>query len=673
MRRVLPLLVGCGFMYLLAGSQAADAQKPKEKGKYDAPGNIEPPAEVLGQIKEKTAQLAAKIAELRKVKKHAELLPDVEIFLRGAENIVRFKEFYHKDSGKWTLNCLDRGLQRAEQLAKGETPWTELTPRNVVRGFRSEIDGTAQPFGVTYPLDYGKDPKRNWRVDVVLHGRNNTLTEISFLNTHNGKKKVDTEQDWVQIDIYGRGNNAYRWAGEFDVLEALSEFWYNEAKMGRVVRYAKRRNVVLRGFSMGGAGTWHLGLHYPDKWCVMGPGAGFTTTHDYAWQGNRTLPEYQEKCLRIYDAIDYAENVRMIPIVAYSGGNDPQKLAADNVESFLQEWKIAGMTHLVAPGVGHTMPAEWFKKANALWSEHAAKGRPTYPKKLSFVTCSLKYDRCDWVMMLGMEKHYEPASVNAEYSEKEIRVTARNVRALMLTLPTLRDQQVNVSINGEKFQAEAQFGDLCLIHETGRWRATGFGQVVTDWLAKPQKNIWCTGPIDDAFNRSFVCVIGSGDTYHPSTQKFVDAKLAAFKYDWGKHWRGELPTTGDYAVTPNDIMDKNLILFGDPQSNLTLAQIMPKLPLKWTKDEIEFAGKKYKASEHVPVMIFPNPLNPRKYVVLNTGHTFPSGDYTKTNALLYPRLGDYAILRMTPTANDAATYKVATAGLFDEFWRVEKK
>ena len=156
-------------------------------------------------------------------------------------------------------------------------------------------------------------------------------------------------------------------------------------------------------------------------------------------------------------------------------------------------------------------------------------------------------------------------------------------------------------------------------------------------------------------------------------QKFVDGKLAAFKYDWGKHWRGELPTTGDYAVTPNDIMGKHLILFGDPQSNLLLAQMMPKLPLKWTKDEIEFAGKKYKASEHVPVMIFPNPLNPERYVVLNTGHTFPSEDYAKTNAMLFPRLGDYAVLRMTPTPKNAAAYEIETAGLFNEFWQVEKK
>ena len=134
-----------------------------------------------------------------------------------------------------------------------------------------------------------------------------------------------------------------------------------------------------------------------------------------------------------------------------------------------------------------------------------------------------------------------------------------------------------------------------------------------------------------------------------------------------------MPITNEYGISPNEIKDKHLILFGDPSSNFLLANILPKLPLKWTKDEIEFAGKKYKSSEHVPVMIFPNPLNPSMYVVLNTGHTFPSEDYNKTNALLYPRLGDYAILRMTPTAKNTAAFEVATAGLFDEFWRVEKK
>jgi pimeloyl-ACP methyl ester carboxylesterase len=660
MRWILPFVVVCGFTI----SSSALAQ-------YDPPATIVPTAEVLKEIETKTAKLAARIDGLRKDKKTHELLPDVEIYLRGAVNIVRFKEFYHKDSGKWTLDALDRGLERADQLAKGETPWTKLATRNVLRAYRSGVDGTAQPYGVTYPLDYGKDPKKTWRVDVVLHGRDSKLTEMAFINRHDGKRKPAAEQDWVQIDIFGRGNNAYRWAGETDVLAATEAFFAREKEEKRG-NLPDRRKVVLRGFSMGGAGTWHLGLHHPDKWCVMGPGAGFTTTHGYAWKGKKALPEYQERCLRIYDAVDYAENARMVPIIAYSGGDDSQKLAADNIENRLKVLKIGGMTHLVAPGLGHTMPAEWFKKANELWSKHANAGRPPAlwydgKVKLSFVTYSTKFASSEIIWIRGLERHYEKAVVEVDTTIDRWRITTRNVRELGIMPRNVKIDEQDIDYPAPTNESLAGY---MLVKREMRW--TLQSNLKRDSTAL-QKKPGLQGPIDDAFAQPFVCVVGSGDTWHPSTKKHVAAKLAAFKYDWGNHWRGELPTTGDYAVTPNDINEKNLILFGDPSSNLTLAQILPKLPLKWTKDEIEFAGKKYKASEHVPVMIFPNPLNPSKYVVLNTGHTWPSEDYAKSNAFLYPRLGDYAILRMTPTATDAAAYEVATAGLFSEFWQVEKK
>jgi pimeloyl-ACP methyl ester carboxylesterase len=667
MRWLLPLLFTLCFIVSPLSAQ----DKKKEKAKVDPPTE-----DVIKEIQAKTKILAAKIAELRKEPRNHALLPDVEIYLRGAESIVRFNEFYTKDSVKWTFDSIERGMQRAEQLAKGQTPWTQLATRNVVRGYRSKIDGTAQPYAVTYPLPYHyKDEKaKPYRVDVVLHGRNATLTEVAFLNSHNGSRKPAADQDWIQIDIFGRGNNAYRWAGETDVLEAVEAFFAGEPKTAG--HRPDPRRVVLRGFSMGGAGTWHLGLHHPDKWCVMGPGAGFTTTHGYAGGLPNPLPDYQEKCLRIYDAIDYVENARMIPIVAYSGGDDPQKKAADNIEGKLKDLKIDAMTHLVAPGLGHTFPSEWFKQANALWSKHAEKGHDDSPKKVQFVTYTTKFNKCDWVEILGLEEHYKKATVNAEINGNDLRITTTNVRALHLTLTKTMPAVPRVFINNKEEPAVVVLpkdGSRHLYYRSqgGTWTALTQGEWLKEQSAKLQKLHGLQGPIDDAFASGFVCVIGSGDTWHPATKKYVDAKVEAFKKDWARHWRGELPTTGDYAVNPNDIKDRHLILFGDPSSNLTLAQILPKLPLKWTKDEIEFAGQKYKSADHVPVMIFPNPLNPKKYVVLNTGHTIPSEDYAKTNAMLFPRLGDYAVLRLTPNAKNAAAFEIATAGLFNESWQVK--
>jgi len=681
---ILPLLAS---ILIILAPAAAQEQKSKPQ-KFDAPKSFEPTAEVMHQIESKTAQLAAKIAELRKDKKNWEQLPDVEIFLRGAQNIVRFNEFFDKNSGAWTLECLDRGLERAEQIVQGKLSWKGLAGKNVVRGRRSRIDSTAQPYGVTFPVDYGTKGEKPRRVDIVLHGRNANLTEVAFLHSHSGNRKVPPDQDFIQIDIFGRGNNAYRWAGETDVMEAWSDFFAKDGGKGNN-DFPDMQRCVLRGFSMGGAGTWHLGLHHPSLWCVIGPGAGFTTTHGYAGGLPDQLPAYQERCLRIYDALDYAENAANVPIVAYSGGNDPQKLAADNIEKRLKELNINSMTHLVAPGLGHIFPAEWFNKANALWSAYAAKGRAVFPEKVSFVTYTTKYAICDWICITGLEKHYEKAVVTAERKGTRYKISTKNVQGLRLQfqimLPggSIRKLPTgSVVIDGQELEVDhfsqrmggffpptgfdqAFMGPFHLVRQSGKWEVR---KVENNHPGR--KTMALQGPIDDAFCSAFVCVLGSGETYHPATQKHLDAKLAAFRHDWAKHWRGELPTTGDYAVTPNDIMDKNLILFGDPSSNLTLAQIMPKLPLTWTKDEIVFAGKKFSSAEHVPVMIFPNPLNPKRYVVLNTGHTFPSADYTKTNALLFPRLGDYAVLRFAPTKADAAAHEVATAGLFDELWRV---
>ena len=72
-------------------------------------------------------------------------------------------------------------------------------------------------------------------------------------------------------------------------------------------------------------------------------------------------------------------------------------------------------------------------------------------------------------------------------------------------------------------------------------------------------------------------------------------------------------------------------------------------------------------------MIYPNPLNANRYVVLNSGHTFRAADLQGTNALLYPRLGDFAILRLAPVQDDALGVSVELSGLFNDFWKLDKK
>jgi|TARA_B100000519_G_scaffold31327_1_gene21784 pimeloyl-ACP methyl ester carboxylesterase len=41
------------------------------------------------------------------------------------------------------------------------------------------------------------------------------------------------------------------------------------------------QRTYLMGHSMGGSGTWHLGMKYPEKWAALSPLASAGTNHDY--------------------------------------------------------------------------------------------------------------------------------------------------------------------------------------------------------------------------------------------------------------------------------------------------------------------------------------------------------------------------------------------------------
>src|SRR5262249_52374481 len=148
----------------------------------------------------------------------------VEVFHRAAVWISEHNEFFQKDAAAWTLEALDRGLLRAGLCQQGEPPPLLVPGYPVVRGYRSRLDGSAQPYAVTLPAAYGREVGKKWRLDVVLHGRTAGLTEVMFLHQHNGDTAAPRDQNFIRLDIYGRGNNAYRWAGEADVVEAVDAF-----------------------------------------------------------------------------------------------------------------------------------------------------------------------------------------------------------------------------------------------------------------------------------------------------------------------------------------------------------------------------------------------------------------------------------------------------------------
>jgi hypothetical protein len=78
----------------------------------------------------------------------------------------------------------------------------------------------------------------------------------------------------------------------------------------------------------------------------------------------------------------------------------------------------------------------------------------------------------------------------------------------------------------------------------------------------------------------------------------------------------------------------------------------------------------FDAAYHVPLLIYPNPLSPDHYVVLNSGCTHREG-HDHTNSLQNPKLPDWAVIDVRTPPSATAPGKIVAADFFDEAWQLK--
>lgn len=629
-----------------------------------------PPAEVRQALQEQTEALAERVAALREPASTETLArqqawADVAVFAKAAEWMLRHDEFYRVEYTDQLRQALQLGEQRAAALERGESPWQQQ-PGSRIHACVSTVDRSVQPFAVTLPRDWEPDTADRYPLHLVLHGRANQMNEVNFIARWEGKPAPE-DQTWIQLDVYGRGNNAYRWAGETDVFEALAD-------VRRRFRIDDSR-ITLRGFSMGGAGAWHLGLHYPDRWSSVGAGAGFVDFYKYQ-KREQQLPPWQHATLGVYDAVDYALNAANVPIVTYGGENDPQLAASTTMADAAQRLGVE-LKVIVGPGMGHKFDSASREEFMNFHLENSAAGRPGYlaRRAIRFTTRTLKYNHCDWLTLEELAHPWQPAIVEAEVnSDGDVDITTQNVTAFRL----FRDVAGDAVVDGSRLPCRGAAGGLL---PDVYYQRTADGWEVLDYersrrfMDNPglNKRHNLQGPIDDAFMQPFVCVVGTGEPLQSGGHAWAMQELERFRRTWDQWMRGTVRVVRDDEVTDAMIRDHNLVLFGDPGSNEILGRCLPELPLQWAADVIRVGHQEWDASDHTVNLIYPNPFNPRRYVVVNTGFSVRNADFRASNSWLFPKLGDLAIRRIDRTPDSVVLDQwpdVVWASNFNSHWRI---
>ena len=666
-------------LLLLLSAVAGRADGPKD----NLPAAVRPiPPKGVAVAPEILAELRAGLADLRAdldalptalagKPELLDLIPDVEVFHKAVRYAVEYDEFLGKTDPESARKELRQGRARAAELRAGTPSWPAATGL-VVRGYRSKIDGSVQPYGLVVPPSYTPSGSRKHRLDLWWHGRMEFLSEVYFLDWRQRDPGEFAPKDAFVLYPYGRYCNAAKFAGEVDTFEAI-----DHVKKHYPI---DANRVVARGFSMGGASAWQFATHFPTYWCAAAPGAGFSETPEFLhhFQDEKVKPEWwEERLFHWYNATDYAQNIYNVPTVAYSGEIDKQKQAADAMS---REMKKVGLelTHIIGPKTAHsyekTAKAEVARRIDAF----AEAGRDVMPKEIKFVTSTLRYNRCGWLTVEGLERHWRGAKVTGTYAGRRVSVTTDGVTALTITVPgdeVDRNNTLSVVIDGRDVggyanQPPPEGGPprrgSPTYHMTLWKNPLGWGVPgPTDLRKAPGLQ----GPIDDAFLDRFVMVRPTGAPLNPAVGAWAAKEMTHAITEWRRHFRGDAPVKDDAAVTDADIAAGNLVLWGDPSSNKVLARIADKLPAKWTADGVTVGDKVYPAGTHVPLLIYPNPLNPTKYVVLNSGFTFREYDYLN-NARQTPKLPDYAVLDITTPPDSRKPGKVVRAGFFGEKWEL---
>ncbi|MEC7922519.1 MAG: hypothetical protein VX496_03860, partial [Planctomycetota bacterium] len=272
-----------------------------------------------------------------------------------------------------------------------------------------------------------------------------------------------------------------------------------------------------------------------------------------------------------------------------------------------------------------------------------------------------------WLQIEGLEKHLERAEVRALYKkEKRLLVlSTKNISRLSLTPPW---EISAIELDGQKAKLGKTAGGKTLSFQLleGRWLP---GLAANPGGRELLKKHGLQGPIDDAFMDSFVCVRPTGKPLHPKAHALALRELERLEKEFPKWLRGDVRVVDDQEVRLEKA-GSHLVLFGDPGSNPLIAEFLAEVPaiLQWNRQELKVAGRgPFDPATHFPMLIYPNPKDPRYYVVINSGHTFGEREFRGTNAYLFPRCGDYAVF--APGQGRKPARELKTAGFFDESWQ----
>jgi dienelactone hydrolase len=546
----------------------------------------------------------------------------------------------------------------------------EVVPpeRNRRITFVSDIDGSVQYFSLR-PATAVSPADPSPAIVLSCHG--------AGVEGH-GQAGAYSPKNWFHIVApTNRRPFGYDWEdfGRMDAMEVL-----DIAK--RTLPHDPSR-IYLTGHSMGGHGTWHLGVTYPDAFAAIAPSAGWPSRSGYGGRRDERADESAmgalvARCRKAGETALLSANLKQQGVYILHGGGDdnvpPEQAKAmiGVLEEFHHDW-----VYHEEPGMGHwwgnenddggSACVDW-PAAFDLFARHALAPSSAI-REIEFVTANPGVSSsCRWLAIERQMRHQDlsKANIRAWPNRRLFKGTTENVEVLRLEFACLRGQgPVTVELDGQTL-ADVPWptgGDSVWFGRTGdQWRA----------IEKPAltgKGPHRYGAAKDELRHRFLFVYGTRGT--PEENAWSQAKA---RYDAETFWyrgNGAIDIVADTAFVPSRYPDRTVVLYGNAATNAAWPALLGRSPVQVRRGEVQVGDHSLRGEDLSVLFVQPRPDSDVASVVV-VGGSGPDGmraAYPMSLFVSFVRYPDCMVTRPDPTSRRGV--ENVAVGFFGSDWSVK--
>jgi pimeloyl-ACP methyl ester carboxylesterase len=439
--------------------------------------------------------------------------------------------------------------------------------------FQSGIDGSVQYYGlVAAAKGHGGGPQPG--LILTLHG-----SSVEAI----GQAQVYSPRPWAHVVApTNRRPYGFDWEdwGRLDALEVLE-------LATRALRPDPKR-IWLTGHSMGGHGSWHLGVTFPDRWAAVAPSAGWVSMLSYA--GARPVDGAGPVATLVRRATAPSDTLVLAPNLARPGMGVYvlHGSADDNVpvaQARTMRERLGGFhpdfAYYERPGAGH-----WWGNECCDWPplmdfllRHELPDRSEV-NRVDFVTMNPGVSsRCQWAEAWSQRAALRPSEIHLAYDarRRSFSGTTANVAVLALDVGWVSPGAVAVTLEGRPVaglsRPDGPGARLWLRREGDSWSAA----------AKPgpaEKGPHRCGPFKEAFRNRVLFVYGTKGTAAENAWA-----LSKARYDAERFWyqgNASVDVLPDTVFDPSAACDRdrNVILYGHAESHADWPALLGSSPVQ---------------------------------------------------------------------------------------------